>query len=58
MKGEYDKAISNYEIAGTNFKVKIPSIVLHRNFMGVQFHPEKSQTNGLKILEKFINWKP
>ncbi len=41
-----------------NFHEKVPSLIVKNNFMGVQFHPEKSQTNGNKFIENFLNWEP
>jgi glutamine amidotransferase len=32
--------------------------VVFRNVLASQFHPEKSQTNGLKFLEAFLRWRP
>ena len=36
-------------------KNKIPSIIIKNNFIGVQFHPEKSQKNGENLIKFFLN---
>lgn len=42
-------------LASTNYGVDFASVVGKDNVMGVQFHPEKSQSVGLKILENFVS---
>ena len=37
------------------YGVKFPAILQKDNIFAVQFHPEKSQTEGLEILRKFSN---
>ena len=39
----------------TNYGVEFVSGVQHKNIYAFQFHPEKSQTLGLSILERFSN---
>ena len=47
---ENDQLIS----ATTNYSTAIVSAVEKDNIFGTQFHPEKSQANGIKILENFV----
>ena len=55
----YIKLNSNHklDIGKTNFTNEFPSIIIKDNFIGTQFHPEKSQLNGQNFLEKFVEWR-
>ena len=44
-------------VATTNYGNSIIVSVEKENIIGTQFHPEKSQKNGLIILENFLKWK-
>ena len=41
-------------ISKTNYHLDFVSSVFKNNIFGVQFHPEKSQSNGLKLIKNFI----
>ena len=44
-------------VATTNYGNSITASVEKENIVGTQFHPEKSQKNGLIVLENFLSWK-
>lgn len=43
-------------LALTDYGKQFPAIVVKENVIGIQFHPEKSQDNGLLLLENFCEW--
>ncbi len=46
------------DIAGeTEYICKYTSVIARDNLFASQFHPEKSQHDGLALLKNFVNWK-
>ena len=45
-------------IANTNYSQKIPAIIGKENYIGVQFHPEKSGNSGQKFIYNWLKWRP
>ena len=43
-------------IAETKYDILFPSVIKKENIVGTQFHPEKSQAHGIKILKNFIEF--
>ncbi len=51
----YYAPVNKYTVASCNYINPFAAAVVKDNFMGVQFHPEKSGTLGSKVLQNFLD---
>ena len=54
----YVNPASDVEVGSTNYGIDFCSAAARDNIFAVQFHPEKSQKHGLKLLSNFVRWMP
>ena len=45
-------------VAETDYGGPVTAFIAKDNMAGTQFHPEKSQTLGLKLIANFLKWRP
>ena len=45
-------------LAHVDYASDVTAIVGRDTMLGMQFHPEKSQATGLRLIASFLNWRP
>jgi glutamine amidotransferase len=54
----FDCADDAHLLATADYGGPVTAIVGRDNMVGTQFHPEKSQAAGLRMIANFLRWKP
>ena len=56
----YHMAVANptERLAHVDYGGEVTAIIGRDTMLGMQFHPEKSQTIGLRLISNFLNWTP
>ncbi|MDF3073264.1 MAG: imidazole glycerol phosphate synthase, glutamine amidotransferase subunit [Alphaproteobacteria bacterium] len=53
-----DAADKSNVLATVDYGGAVAAVIGRDNMVGTQFHPEKSQQTGLRLIENFLNWRP
>lgn len=56
----YHMAVSDpaQRLAHVDYASEVTAIIGRDNMIGMQFHPEKSQATGLRMISNFLKWAP
>ncbi|MFK7751464.1 MAG: imidazole glycerol phosphate synthase subunit HisH [Sedimentitalea sp.] len=55
---QYDPNTPSERLAHVDYGGDITAIVGRDTMLGMQFHPEKSQATGLRLIANFLKWAP
>jgi glutamine amidotransferase len=47
-----------HRLAYVDYGDEVTAIVGRDNVVATQFHPEKSQATGLRMIQNFLEWRP
>ena len=55
---QFQVARQNERLAHVNYAGDVTAVIGRDTMLGMQFHPEKSATTGLRLIANFLNWRP